>query len=91
MVELGLGLELAAEGGWWEVELLGVSGGAWVEPVPFDPSRELGVGSRVRVAKRDSEFDGQCGVVAACSDGWMKAHFDGGATKHFRSAELVHM
>ena len=69
MVELGLTLELMAEGGWWEVELLGVTGGGFAEPLPFDPSREMGVDSRVRVSKKDSEFDQQFGDVVAISDG----------------------
>ena len=58
MVELGLALELLAEGGWWEVELLGVTGGSWLEPLPFDPTRELGVGSRVQVSKKGCRYMG---------------------------------
>jgi len=34
MIELGTALEMAAEGGWWEVEVLGPSGGYLAELVP---------------------------------------------------------
>ena len=92
MLELGLSLELWAEGGWWEVELLGVSGGGWADPLPFDSSKELGAGSRVRVNKKDSEFDSMFGEVSHCSDGWLRVEFDGtGGRKNFRAGDLLLM
>ncbi len=34
MLTLGTLVEMSAEGGWWEVELLGASAGRWAEPSP---------------------------------------------------------
>ena len=87
LVSLGAQLELSFEGGWWEVELLGVRGGAWVDPTPFDPARELGPGSRVRVRKADHE-QGQEGLVSALAPGWLKVALSGGRMRNYRASEL---
>ena len=63
-------------------------GGSWEDPTPFDPAKELGRGSRVRVRKADHE-QGQEGTVSAMSPGWFKVALGAsGRVKHYRVDEL---
>lgn len=64
----GMPVEVRFEGGWWEAELLGACGGAWAAAERGGGGgggvREvLGVGSRVRATKVESEWVGKSGMV----------------------------
>jgi hypothetical protein len=85
LIEPGSRLEMRRDGGWWEVEVVSVSG----DLSGGEPDKGLIPGRRVQIAKPDGEHHRALGTIESLSNnGWVTVVLDSEEKKNFREGEL---